>query len=200
MVLEDLFRRPSTLAQFRLAPLGPVMDGFCEWLRCRDFSRRAIRRRLRRVSHFNHFLRRRAIKDCQGVETSHAERFINEHLPRCRCGDPYRRRHVGASKSVRYLMEYLSERGLVLVTSPPSAPYEKLLQECLDYLKGNRYLADTTIKQHARYLTPFLEEPASSGRCASRSSARTCSTNAARSRSGTNGRLGYSGTGAVRQA
>ncbi len=55
-------------------------------------------------------------------------------------------------------MEYLSERGLVLVTSPPSAPYEKLLQEYLDYLKDNRYLADTTIKQHARYLTPFLEE------------------------------------------
>ena len=52
----------------------------------------------------------------------------------------------------------LSERGLVVVTSPPSAPYEKLLQEYLDYLKGNRYLADTTIKQHARYLTPFLEE------------------------------------------
>ena len=30
MVLEDLFCRPSTLARFRLAPLGPVMDGFCE--------------------------------------------------------------------------------------------------------------------------------------------------------------------------
>ena len=86
MVLKDLFRRPSTLARFRLPSLGPLMDGFCEWLRCRDFSRHAIRRRLRRVSHFNHFLRCRAIKDCHGVETSHAQRFINELLPRCRCG------------------------------------------------------------------------------------------------------------------
>lgn len=158
MVLEDLFCRPSTLARFRLAPLGPVMDGFCEWLRRRDFSRHAIRRRLQEASHFNRFLRRRAIKDCQDVETSHAERFINEHLPQCRCGEPYGRRHVGASKSVRYLMGYLSERGLVVVPSPPSSPYQELLQEYLDYLKGNRYLAETTIKQHRRYLIPFLEE------------------------------------------
>ena len=164
MVLEDLFRRPSTLAQFRLAPLGPVMDGFCEWLRCRDFSRRAIRRRLRRVSHFNHFLRRRAIKDCQGVETSHAERFINEHLPRCRCGDPYRRRHVGTSKSIRYLMEYLSERGLVLVTSPPSAPYEKLLQEYLDYLKGNRLLFFTLNREDFSFVIHLDRQPRTSRR------------------------------------
>ena len=87
------------------------------------------------------------------LETSHAERFINEHLPRCRCGDPYRRRHVGTSKSIRYLMEYLSERGLVVVTSPPSAAVPKnFFRKYLDYLKGNRYLA--AFKQHARYLTP----------------------------------------------
>ena len=32
MILEDFFRRPSAIAGYRLLPLGPLMDGFCEWL------------------------------------------------------------------------------------------------------------------------------------------------------------------------
>ncbi len=32
MILEDFFRRPSAIAQYRLPPLGPLMDGFREWL------------------------------------------------------------------------------------------------------------------------------------------------------------------------
>ncbi len=39
MVLEDLFRRPSTLTRLRLPPLGPMMDGLCEWLGCRGTPR-----------------------------------------------------------------------------------------------------------------------------------------------------------------
>ena len=39
MMLEDFFRRPSAVARYRLPPLGPLMDGFCEWLHAQGFSR-----------------------------------------------------------------------------------------------------------------------------------------------------------------
>ena len=32
MILEDFFRRPSAIARYRLPPLGPLMDRFCDWL------------------------------------------------------------------------------------------------------------------------------------------------------------------------
>jgi hypothetical protein len=32
MIFEDYFRRPSAIARYRLPPLGPLMDWFCQWL------------------------------------------------------------------------------------------------------------------------------------------------------------------------
>lgn len=156
MVLEDLFRRPSTLARFRMPPLGPMMDGFCGWLHSRGCSEHGVRLRLRQVSQFNRYLRRRSVKDSKEVTTRNAERFIHEHLRRYRCGRCYRRR--GTPQSVRYLMDYLSERGLLGSPSPPCSQNQKLLKEYLDHLKYERHLAADTIKAHQRYLTPLLKE------------------------------------------
>ena len=146
MFLEDLFRRGTTLARFRLPPLGPKMDEFSEWLRAQRFSRHVMRRRIWQVSHFNQYLRRQGVRACQEVEKSHAERFIIRHLPRCRCGGRRGIKHVGASSSVRSFIDFLSERGLVSVASPSPPSYQKLLQEYLDYLKCERNLAERTLK------------------------------------------------------
>ena len=32
MILEEYFRHPSAIARYRLPPLAPLMEGFCEWL------------------------------------------------------------------------------------------------------------------------------------------------------------------------
>jgi len=157
MVLEDLFRRPSTLTRLRLPPLGPIMDGLCEWLGFRGYSQHGIRRRLRQVSHFNRYLRRRSVKDVQDVTPRHAERFIEKHAPPCRCTGRHRHRS-GPSNSTRYLMDYLSASGLFILPSLASSPKQELLQEYLDHLKYERHFAETTIHTHRKYLTPVLEE------------------------------------------
>ena len=131
MDLEDLFRRPSALARFRLPPLGPMMDGFCEWLRCRGCSQHGIRRRLRQVSLFNRYLRRRAIKNCQEVETSQAERFINEHLPRCRCPSRYKRRNAGAAQSSLFATSWTICRSAVFFP-----PLHHLARKAKDFFKS----------------------------------------------------------------
>ncbi len=63
MILEDLFRRPSALARFRMPPLGPQMDGFCDWLQPQGFSRSVLRRRIWQTSHFNQCLRKWSVKE-----------------------------------------------------------------------------------------------------------------------------------------
>ena len=117
MVLEDLFRRPSALSRFRLPPLGPEMDGFCSWLHPQGFSRDVLRRRVWQASHFNQCLRRWGVNACQDVQSSHAERFIEKHLPRCRCRGGRGCSRAGAQSAVRSLIEYLCQRGL-LARSP----------------------------------------------------------------------------------
>jgi integrase/recombinase XerD len=158
MVLEDLFRRPDELSRFRMPPLGSQMEGFCDWLSCQGFSQEVIRWRARQASHFNRYLQQQGIKEEQEVETGFAERFIVEHLPNCRCEGFGTGINARRSSYVRSFIEYLSGRGFVVLTSQQSPPYQQLLQDYLDYLKCVRHLAECTIREHRRYLTPFLED------------------------------------------
>ena len=153
------FRRLANKRRFGLLPLGPEMAGFCGWLRGQGFCHEVWRYRLWQVSHFNQYLRRLGVKDCREVERSFAERFIREHLPRCQCSGVQKSSRKGTAKSVRSLMDYLSERGLL--APPPSEtplPHETLLEEYLDHLRCERNLTDRTIKTRRRYLVPFLED------------------------------------------
>ena len=158
MVLEDLFRRPSALSRFRLPPLGPEMDGFCSWLHPQGFSRAVLRRRVWQASHFNQCLRRWGINACQDVQSSHAERFIEKHLPRCRCRGGIGCSRAGAQSTVRSLIEYLCQRGLLARSPPPAGPYDEVLQPYLDYLKCERHLALETLRSHRVHVTELLEE------------------------------------------
>ena len=131
MSLEDSFRRLAKQRRFGRLPLGPEMEGFCGWLRAQGFCREVLRYRLWEVSHFNQYLRRLGVSDCREVERSSGERFICEHLPRCRCSCVGKRPRKAAVRSVRSFMDYLSKRGLL---APPSEsetplPRDELLRE-----------------------------------------------------------------------
>jgi len=158
MILEDLFRRPSALSRFRLPPLGPEMDGFCGWLHPQGFSRTVLRRRVWQASHFNQCLRRWGVNACQEVQSTHAKRFIEKHLPRCRCRGGLGCSRAGARSTVRLLIAYLCQRGLLARSPPPAGPYDEVLQPYLDYLKGERHLAPTTLQNHRVHVTALLED------------------------------------------
>ncbi|MFQ5930579.1 MAG: site-specific integrase [Acidobacteriota bacterium] len=158
MPLENLFSCRDALKRFRVTPLGPEMDGFSEWLCEQGFCRGAMRRRVWEVSHFNQYLQRQGVKNCREIKKDLAERFIREHLPRCRCRGQPRRKHVGVPRSVRCFLAYLSERDLLAPSAEVPAPQQGILEEFLDYLKGERNLAEKTIEQHRRYLAPLLED------------------------------------------
>jgi len=159
MILEDFFRRPSAIARYRLPPLGPLMDGFCEWLHAQGFSRDVTRRRIWQASHFNQCLCRWGIRDCQNIHASHIEQFIDRHLPRCRCrhGMRYGRRDI--ESTIRSVIDYLSQQGVVTSAAlPTDAAFPFLLQHYLDYLRSERNLAQSTIKAHRTCIAPLLDE------------------------------------------
>ena len=158
MSLEDLFRSREALKRFRMAPLGAEMDRFGEWLPDRGFCRDVVRRRVWQVSHFNQYLRDGGLKAAREVDEELAQQFIGQHLPRCRCGGGRRHHYQDVPRSVRCFFAYLSERGLLASLCPQGFQPPSLLDEFLEYLKGERCLAQRTINQHRRYLVAFLEK------------------------------------------
>lgn len=159
MILEDIFRRPSAIARYRLPPLGPLMDGFCEWLHSQGFSRDVTRQRIWQASHFNQCLRRWGIQDCRNIRRSHAGQFIDRHLPHCRCRRGLRCGRKGIESTIRSVIDYLPQQGVVTSGVIPSdATNPPLLQHYLDYLCCERNLAQSTIKAHRACLASFLDQ------------------------------------------
>ena len=158
MVLEDCFRRPSAIARFRLPPLGPLLDGFCEWLHAQGFSLHVLRQRIWQTSHFNRCLRRWDIEDWRDVRGAHAERFLVRHLPHCRCWQGQQSSRAGIASTVRALLAYLSQQGSTAsFTVLPAASNPPVLQQYLDYLRGERQLAQTTCQVHRACLVPLFD-------------------------------------------
>ncbi len=158
MALETFFCSRSAMRRYRLPPLGPEVDEFCESLRRDGYCRPVIRRYVCQVSRFNLYLRRRRIKGSGDVERSLAERFIRNHFARYRRGACSKSTHIDTAAAVRCFLRYLSSRGILRASVEIPRPYQKLLEDYLAYLKRERNLAESTIRVRRRDLIPFLED------------------------------------------
>jgi integrase/recombinase XerD len=157
MTLEDFFRRPFAIARFRRAPLGPVMDGFCHWVDAQGISRRVVRQRIGQAAHFNCCLRHWAVEDWRDIRAAHAERFLVQHLPRCRCHYGKRCHPDGTRSTLSALFAYLSQHGGTASLPLPCTRSEPLLlRQYLDYLCDERGLTLTTCKNHRAALMPWF--------------------------------------------
>src|SRR3972149_5668273 len=56
MSVEQVFDAASTLRQLRAAPLGPQLQGYCDWMLEQGFSRYSMRLHLGHLIHFNRYL------------------------------------------------------------------------------------------------------------------------------------------------
>jgi len=152
MVLGDLLRRPCELTRYRLPPLGPELDGFCNWLDEQGYSHSSLRLCASRGSHFNLFLRRRGVTTAAQIEEEHADQFLAR-----------RRRTEHASwlvdtrRALRLLSRFLTTRGVLKPCSQVPAPYEELLDRYAHYLENDRGLAASTARSYRFYLSSFVE-------------------------------------------
>ena len=141
MILEDLLQRPYTLARYRLPPLGPELDGFCSRLEKQGYSRSCIHGYAAKVSQFNLFLRRRAVTTAERIEEEHADRFLA-----CRRRTHGRYWLETTRRALRFLVRYLSDRGVLNPRSKAPLPYEELLDRYALYLENDRGLAASTVR------------------------------------------------------
>jgi integrase/recombinase XerD len=143
-MLADLF--PKVHRSYSTLPvLGPVLDGFAEWLSQHGYPRVPICRHVRTARHIDHVLQRRG---CKAVGEVTREALHG-------CAQARARDHLAAA-TVRSLERYLAAVGVLGASAPPTMTEMKTAAYA-KYLEDVRGLAPTTIVQHLSTARQFLQ-------------------------------------------
>jgi site-specific recombinase XerD len=127
--------------------LGSHVEGFFAWLQARGYTPLPIRLRLHVLPRLEARLRRRGVRQMEGLRRSELLRFA----PRDSQDDVY------LSALVRSLTHYLETRGVL--GREVMTPCEQVIMAYRIYLQRVRGLADSTLTQHcatARDLLSFI--------------------------------------------
>jgi site-specific recombinase XerD len=156
MALEQVFECPRTLRRFRTGPLTRLLEGFCQWLLARGFTRGCIRKHLSNVSHLNEHLGSATALPRATVTARDVEGFFKAYPSQCRnhgpLGDHLRR----VRYSINRFTDYLGGKGLFdpLVQTPI---YQELLDDYLQWLRHYQQAAAGTLEVRAGSITRFLQ-------------------------------------------
>ena len=146
-MLEDLFRRPRVQRRIRQNPHGSVLEQFAEYLSARGHSPNTVHQYVFAAEHFCRWLNRRKI------DRRAATRFIQRHLPACRCKTPAPRRSANVYAALNRLLEMI---GADAAAPARKSPADSLLRRYAAHLKQVQGLAAATVHYRLRYARTML--------------------------------------------
>jgi integrase/recombinase XerD len=147
-MLHSLF--PQAHWRFLSLPLlGPVADGFDDWLAANGYTRVSRKNSIRMLPHVDGDLRRRQVKEVANLTHPVLHDCWRTLLKTC----PFR------ARTVRTLERYLATNGLIAggKSATGTSPASMLIEEYANYLREVRGCATSTVSNH-RYTTQcFLQ-------------------------------------------
>jgi integrase/recombinase XerD len=156
MALEKVFECPRTLRKFRCGPLGKFLDGFCQWLLDRRFSRGCIRTHLGYVSHLNEYLSGVDAIPRPKVTAIDIAGFLKVYPTHCRhrssAEEHVHRLQFSMHRFIAYLRE---ENRYDACVSPPI--YQPLLNDYLKWMSGRQHAADSTLEIRGHSIKQFFQ-------------------------------------------
>jgi integrase/recombinase XerD len=147
-MLHSLF--PQAHCRFLSLPLlGPVADGFDDWLAANGYTRVSRQNSNRMLLHVDAELRRRQVK-----------KLANLTHPVLRgCWRTLRKDRPFSARTVRTLERYLAVNGLIADGQPATgtSPASMLIEEYANYLREVRGFAVSTVSNHRYTVQCFLQ-------------------------------------------
>jgi len=156
MKQESIFSCSCTLEKCRKEPLGPLQEGFCQWLIDQGYARYTIRKHLFCVSHLNDYLANQGFSDYSHLSQRHIRTFLTEHFCKSKGGKKEQAHHLRVTFSINRFTKYLKEYSLVKDFSPCQTSQSSLLDGYLQWLKDIQNSAQGTIELRRVYLSGFL--------------------------------------------
>ena len=92
----------------------------------------------------------------EALDERRVERFLHEHIPRCRCAPPLRGYASESRAALMQLLALLRELGVVAVAQPPSSPIDDELQRYDAHMRDARGLAFGTREGRLRIVQQLL--------------------------------------------
>jgi integrase/recombinase XerD len=130
-----------------LPVLGPVVDGFAQWLVAHGYPREPLRRHIRTTRRLDQALRQRGCRQLSDITPP--------DLRACAPADS--QDDVDLAAAVRCWTRYLEDRGLLTVLPTPSPRSGMLLAAYADYLREVRGCARSTVTAHLRSGAELLQ-------------------------------------------
>ena len=155
MALESVFECPRTLKKLRSAPLGELLDGFCDWLLQHGFSRSIVRTHLSNVSHLNQHLGTRNRAGLKRLSSQAVKRFFRHYPLRARNRGPLNQHLARVQFSISRFIEYLRCSGL-FEPSVKTPIYHPLRDAYLQWMREHQHVAPGTIELRSHSISQFL--------------------------------------------
>jgi hypothetical protein len=135
------------------------LEDLVAYLLARGYSRLTVQRYVGAVEHFDGW-RRRGRRPISTIDEVVIGKFLQEHVPRCRCRPPRHRTLHDLRASLGHLLTVLRETGRVAGCSPPPklTRAETLVREFVEHVRNERGAAEITCTYSARYAREFLDD------------------------------------------
>jgi site-specific recombinase XerD len=129
--------------------LGPVADGFDDWLAANGYTRVSRQNSIRMLPHVDAELRRRQVKELANLT----------HVVLRGCWRTLRKDRPFSARTVRTLERYLAANGLIADGQPATgaSPASMLIEEYANYLREVRGFAASTVSNHRYTVQCFLQ-------------------------------------------
>lgn len=148
-MLEQLFPKAHR-RYLSLLLLGPILDGYDDWLAIKQYTRRTRRQYLRMSIRVDGYLRERGRKQITDLSVDDLQDLWTQYHLNVPCA-----RSLGGT--IRTITSFLSEKGLLKPAGPAQpTPFDPYLQPYEAYLRDIRGFTPSTIHHHLLTATQLL--------------------------------------------
>ena len=142
--------------ELRNSALAPHVDAYLAYLNCGRYAHNTTSQYLRCITHFARWMQQTKLGLNQLDEVAIA-RFLNKHLPHCRCLTPVVRGHDDLRAACVHLLRILREHGTIAMPAVASGPIEDEIREFDAYMLHVRGLSSGTRRHCTRLVRRFLQ-------------------------------------------
>ena len=155
-MLDAIFRDPHVVHRLRDGPLGDSIEELVRRLRKGGYALTTMQTYARGVGHLAYWLEAERVALVTVDETT-VRRFIDEHLPRCRCPVPFGAPLCDLRAATGHMLVVLRDaRSIPPRSVAPTRPLDRLLQDFAAELRKTRGVTAKTCTLYTRDVGEFL--------------------------------------------
>lgn len=117
---------PLAARRLRTSVVSPFAQAYWDRLNDQGYARSTVRLYLNCLAHFAHWTSRQQVN--LSALDRHIQRFVDWHLPRCRCGPSVQRRRPSMRAALEHFKIVVTDAGVLRDTEPLSQVDEQLLR------------------------------------------------------------------------